>query len=403
MILRIDEKKQLGWQYLKEYLLILFEKQNDPYIVALIISSYVRIGFVDGSFHFPKQFRNALRNSILSNDDLISNEAIQLMVDGLYNGSRWKDEVVVEDIVIALLSHASRCNTKRLIQILTLFAHLFNGRKGFESLEGFIVTIPLIYRCLNDKDLETVTSAAFTLKTFSDEFDYEEIQSILDQYPQLPDLLSKLLLSTREDLVLSVLEIIRNFTSGHVHQIQTLIEADIVSRLPWLLDHPNKKIVEISCSIICRICFSVIDHIQLIIDTAIIPKILKILSSDDYSYEIKEITANIFVAILKGESLLSQQEYLVNEGLGDVVCVELMKVPSDIEYLEYFRPLHKIIMHLIPLCEKSKSRQKRLFKAIVERQVLAKVESFIEIAATCMDEWFHSEKIENFITNSQNI
>lgn len=175
--------------------------------------------------------------------------------------------------------------------------------------------IPLLTRLLYLQDSEIVNNACTALSDISDG-PTNRIDAILQENADIVvRLIETLLGSTRGDVQLAALKVIGNITTGDDNQTQRVIEA--LPSFVWLLDQPDIEIRREVCWALSNITAGTSEQIQAVIDSAIVPKVLEQLQSEDYKLQ-KEAAWTIANTVSGGTS--DQVWYLIHEGSIPLIC-----------------------------------------------------------------------------------
>ncbi len=227
--------------------------------------------------------------------------------------TQYKEDVLQSGALSVLLQHFTERSSITTLRIVSFtISRLCRGRFDFNLIRP---AIPLLTHLLYLKDTEIVNHACSALSEISNGPN-DRIEAILQADENIVVRLIEILLgSTITEVQIAALKVIGSITTGDDDQTQRVIEA--LPSFVWLLDHPDLEIRKEVCWAISNITAGTTEQIQAVIDSAIFPKVLEQLRSEEFKLQ-KEAAWTVANAVSGGTS--DQVWYLIHEGSMPLLC-----------------------------------------------------------------------------------
>ncbi len=280
-----------------------------------VLTSIVKVGTVEQAEAVGEAGAIPLFVQLLSspNEEIRANAVLAL---GYIAGStvQYRD-IVVDGALPILLQHFNERSPATILRNVSFTISRLCRGKPSVRFELVAPLIPLLTRFLYLQDTEIVNNTCSALSDISDGTS-NRIDAILQENADIVVRLIEVLLgSTRGDVQLAALKVIGNITTGDDNQTQRVIEA--LPSFVWLLDQPDMEIRREVCWALSNITAGTSEQIQAVIDSAIFPKLLEQLQSEDYKLQ-KEAAWTIANALSGGTP--DQVWYLIHEGSIPLLC-----------------------------------------------------------------------------------
>ncbi|EPX71905.1 karyopherin Cut15 [Schizosaccharomyces octosporus yFS286] len=228
-----------------------------------------------------------------------------------------RDHVLQCGVLEPLLTVIGSCKRLSMLRNCTwTLSNMCRGKNPQPDWNTISCVIPVLSKLIYSLDDDVIVDALWAISYLSDGPN-EKIQSIIDA--GIPRRLVELLMHPNPQIQTPALRSVGNIVTGDDLQTQVIINCGALSALLSLLSHPRDGIRKEACWTISNITAGNASQIQYVIEANIIPPLINLLATADFKIQ-KEACWAVSNATSGGINQPTQIRYIVSQGAIKPLC-----------------------------------------------------------------------------------
>ncbi|EPY49927.1 karyopherin Cut15 [Schizosaccharomyces cryophilus OY26] len=228
-----------------------------------------------------------------------------------------RDHVLQCGVLEPLLAVIGSCKRLSMLRNCTwTLSNMCRGKNPQPDWNVISCVIPVLSKLIYSLDDDVIVDALWAISYLSDGPN-EKIQAIIDA--GIPRRLVELLMHPNPQIQTPALRSVGNIVTGDDLQTQVIINCGALSALLSLLSHPRDGIRKEACWTISNITAGNASQIQYVIEANIIPPLINLLATADFKIQ-KEACWAVSNATSGGINQPSQIRYIVSQGAIKPLC-----------------------------------------------------------------------------------
>jgi hypothetical protein len=237
------------------------------------------------------------------------------------DGPKLRDRILQAGMMLPLLKRITRALDQKVQPNSTVrdgawVIKNFCYRNPAPSWSQISASLQVLLRLLQVKDDETLVNCARALAYMAGR---DEVISDLIDSGVIPHLIPLLGYPNASVQILALRAIDKIMAGAGQGSTQLIVDADGLALLSNLMDHTDVSTVGRTCRVISKIAAGTPGQTQVVLDVNIVPKLVKLLVSDDYRVK-REICQALSNATIHHKTHPNQTKYLVSQGVIKSLC-----------------------------------------------------------------------------------